>query len=122
MIFTLRSFISDLVVASLSFLISVMIDKEIPGHILIFRRLGRVRRDGVVVIVALVLASFDQQCLVACESETRGQGTTASTRADNDIFISFEINGCCQTSGKGKKPKEPAKNHCEGNAPARLCR
>ena len=69
------SLVRGLEVASLTLLVSVVLDEEIPCHAAILRRPDAVGRNSVVDIGALVVSSFDEQSLVASESKTSGKGT-----------------------------------------------
>lgn len=67
--------VRGLKIPSLTLLISVVLDKEVPCQIGILRDLGVVGRDSVVDIGALIVSSFDKQCLVASKGKTSGKGT-----------------------------------------------
>lgn len=59
--------IRSLEVASLTLLISVVLDKEVPCQIGVLRDLGIVSGNSVVDIGALIISSFDEQSLVTSE-------------------------------------------------------
>ena len=67
--------VRGLVVASLTLLISVVLDEEVPCQGAILGGPDTVGRDSVVVVLALVVTSFDEQSLVTSEGETSGEGT-----------------------------------------------
>jgi len=113
--------VRSLEVTSLTLLVSVVLDKEVPCQIGILRDLGVVGGNSIVDIGALIVSSFDEQSLVASESKTSGEGTvrlldmatsrsvvvrvpSTSTGADNDIFVASKINSsnergeCCERS------------------------
>jgi hypothetical protein len=57
--------VRSLVIASLTLLISVVLNEEVPREVRVFRDLGVVCRNSVVDIGALIVSSFDEQSLVA---------------------------------------------------------
>ena len=71
----IRSLVRGLEVASLTLLVSVVLDEEIPCHAAILGGPDTVGRHSVVVILALVVTSFDEQSLVASEGKTSCERT-----------------------------------------------
>lgn len=69
------SLVAGLEVTSLTLLISVVLDEEVPCQGAILGGPDTVGRDSVVVVLALVVTSFDEQSLVTSEGETSGEGT-----------------------------------------------
>jgi hypothetical protein len=98
----IRSLVRGLEVASLTLLVGVVLDEEVPCHAAILRGPDAVGRDSVVVVLALVVSSFDEQSLVASKGKTSGEGTSTGARSDNDIFVAIKINGNSE-GGEGCK-------------------
>jgi hypothetical protein len=73
----IRSLVAGLEVTSLTLLISVVLDEEVPCQGAILGGSDTVGRNSVVVVLALVITSFDEQSLVASEGKTSGEGTVA---------------------------------------------
>jgi hypothetical protein len=61
----IRGLVRSLEIASLTLLISVVLDEEVPREVGVFRDLGVVCGNSVVDIGALIVSSFDEQSLVA---------------------------------------------------------
>jgi hypothetical protein len=125
----IRGRIRSLEVASLTLLISVMLDKEVPCQIGVLGDLGVVCGNSVVDIGALIVSSFDEQSLVASKSETSGKGTvgwldttmsrsvvvyvpSTSTRSDNDIFVASKVNSSSEGSKSCKRADHLLETHC----------
>ena len=64
----IRGLVRSLEVTSLTFLISVVLDKEVPCQVGVLRDLSIVGGNSVVDIGALIISSFDEQSPVASES------------------------------------------------------
>lgn len=71
----IRSLVAGLEVTSLALLISVVLDEEVPCQGAILGGPDTVGRNSVVVVLALVITSFDEQSLVSSEGKTSGEGT-----------------------------------------------
>jgi hypothetical protein len=121
--------VRSLEVASLTLLISVVLDKEVPCQVRVLRDLGIVCGNGVVDIGALIVSSFDEQSLVAGESKTSGKRTvrwldmtmsrsvvvyvpSTSTRSDNDIFVASKVNSSSERGESRKRAYHLLETHC----------
>jgi hypothetical protein len=105
--------VGGLVVAGLSCIVGVMMHKEVPGNLRVLRGVGGVGRDRVVDRV-VVLTSLDEKSLVTSQSETSGQGTTTSTRTNNDVLIAGK-GDCVDRSRSGQKAVEERVSHADAD-------
>jgi hypothetical protein len=120
--------VRSLEVASLTLLISVVLDEEVPGEVRVLRDLGIVCGNSVVDIGALIVSSFDEESLVASEGKTSGKGAvrlleitrsrsvcvhipSTSTRSDDDIFVASKINSSSERGERCKRADHLLKTH-----------
>jgi hypothetical protein len=114
----IRGVVYCLEVESLSLVIGVMTNEEVPGQAWVFRHLGVESRNGVVDVGTLVIASFDQERLVTSERKASCQRlehgvswcvtcgrrcisyTTTCSGTNNDIFIAGEVD-CLSERNEG---------------------
>ena len=125
----IRGLVRGLEIASLTVLISVVLDKEVPCQVGVLRDLSIVGGNSVVDIGALIISSFDEQSLVASESKTSGKGTvrwldmatsmsvivrvpSTSTRSDNDIFVASKVDSSSERGESCKRSDHLLETHC----------
>ena len=84
------------VLLHLRFVVEVL-DEVVPSHRLVFSGNRVQDRHIVLSSVGLVVTSFKKEDLVTIESQSGCERCTASTRADNDIFVILKSGGVGST-------------------------
>ncbi|KAI6768571.1 hypothetical protein HG531_010760 [Fusarium graminearum] len=110
-VLSVGSVVGGLEVTSLSLIVGVVLDEEVPRDLGVLGSVGRVGRDGVVG-GGVVITSLDEEGLVASHGQASGQRTTAGTRADNDVLVASE-GDCVGRQGGGQKASEERLSHGE---------
>lgn len=110
-VLSVGSVVGGLEVTSLSLIVGVVLDEEVPRDLGILGSVGRVGRDGVVGS-SVVITGLDEKGLVASHSQASGQRTTTGTRTDNDVLVASQSDGV-RRKRSGQKACEEGLSHGE---------